>query len=178
MRPFRLSIFIFAVIMTWACLGCDRTFDTSKGLDIHRHSCKRFASTTRLLLKRTQQQERPDPAKIARRLGEPTLAVGSNNISSEGTSNAATVSLVKRSLQDSLNILSCPRTRQVSSSPSQILGSETLLYRPISQSLLGLCFRLARGARYVVQKPTKTSYHPRPLLLLKSQEWCNPCPHV
>jgi hypothetical protein len=86
--------------MTWACLGCDRTFDTSKGLDIHRHSCKKFASTTRsLLLKRKQQQERPDAAKIARRLGEPTLAVVSNNISSEGASNEATVSLVRRNLQ-------------------------------------------------------------------------------
>jgi hypothetical protein len=53
-------------IMNWKCLGCDRAFDTSKGLDIHRSSCKKFSTTTRSLLsKRVQWLDRPDASKIA-----------------------------------------------------------------------------------------------------------------
>src|ERR1700722_135522 len=56
-----------SILMVLACLGCQRPFDTSKGLEIHHRSCKSFASTTRnLLLKRTRQQDRPEPAKFAR----------------------------------------------------------------------------------------------------------------
>jgi len=66
--PF-LQIVLLAIhlMVLTACLGCNRPFDTSKGLEIHQRSCKPFASTIRnVLLKRTQQHERPGPTKFAR----------------------------------------------------------------------------------------------------------------
>src|ERR1700727_2151221 len=62
-----LAIICVTAVMVWSCIGCSRTFDTSKGLGIHHKSCKEYTSTTRKILKRTQTQERPDPAKLARR---------------------------------------------------------------------------------------------------------------
>src|ERR1700722_2759244 len=69
-----LLLFVSILLMGSTCLGCRRSFDTPKGLKIHRCSCEAFTSTTRsLLLKRTWPQERYesyDAAKIARRLND------------------------------------------------------------------------------------------------------------
>jgi len=53
------------------CLGCEESFDTPKGLKIHRRSCKTFSSTTRsVLLKRRWLQEGDETAKIPRNLND------------------------------------------------------------------------------------------------------------
>src|SRR3984957_6148154 len=66
--------FLFILMTLWACFGCARSFDTSKGLEIHRRSCKSFSSTTRNLLKRSQQQEQLDATKVPRKELEVTDA--------------------------------------------------------------------------------------------------------
>jgi hypothetical protein len=72
-------IVVCSALMVWSCLGCDRVFDSSKGLGIHQKSCKGFASTTRnLLLKRVQAQERPGAAKFARK--QPSDVIGTSDV--------------------------------------------------------------------------------------------------
>ena len=61
-------VLLIVCIMVWSCFGCNRMFDTSKGLGIHQKSCKEHTSTTRrILLKHAQTQERPGSSKFARR---------------------------------------------------------------------------------------------------------------
>jgi hypothetical protein len=101
-----MLFFLIILIMVWACLGCQRSFDTSKGLEIHHRSCNGFTSTTRhLLLKRTQRQDRPDAAKIARKDSPGATDAGSALEGSNQIGSLATVDTVPNVISQVSNIL-------------------------------------------------------------------------
>src|SRR5271170_1854923 len=102
----QILFFLIIHIMVLACLGCQRLFDTSKGLKIHQSSCNSFTSTTRhLLLKRTQQQERPDAAKIARKDSPGPTDAGSASEGSNRIGALATVDTVPNVISQVSTIL-------------------------------------------------------------------------